>query len=51
MCIPITGLDIFDSLDFGYGRLNSADKTYPQGWMGKTHVYRFHISEYILTSI
>jgi len=37
--------EVFLTPDFGAARINSTDKTYPQGWMGRTHVYRFHISD------
>ncbi len=30
---------------FGYPRVNADDKGYFTGWMGRTHVYRFHITD------
>jgi Protein of unknown function (DUF2961). len=30
---------------FGYPRVNTSDKSWETGWIGRTHVYRFHISD------
>lgn len=35
----------FQSLYFGYPRLNTSDRSFQTGWLGRTHVYRFHITD------
>lgn len=35
--------EVFSSPYYGYPRVNSPDKTFETGWMGRTHLYRFHI--------
>jgi hypothetical protein len=30
---------------FGYPRVNTTDRSFEGGWMGRTHVYRFHITD------
>ena len=36
---------LFTHPSFGYPRVASTEKPWPNGWMGRTHVYRFHISD------
>jgi hypothetical protein len=36
-------VQLFDSPYYGYPRVNSKNGPWPDGWMGRTHVYRFHI--------
>ncbi|MEO5978346.1 MAG: glycoside hydrolase family 172 protein [Chryseolinea sp.] len=35
--------EVFSNPYYGYPRVNSPDKTFETGWMGRTHLYRFHI--------
>jgi hypothetical protein len=35
----------FNHMYYGYPRLNTNDKTFQTGWLGRTHVYRFHITD------
>jgi hypothetical protein len=35
----------FHHLYFGYPRVNTSDRSFAGGWMGRTHVYRFHITD------
>lgn len=30
---------------FGYPRVNTTDRSWETGWIGRTHVYRFHITD------
>ena len=30
---------------FGYPRVNTSDRAWDVGWLGRTHVYRFHITD------
>lgn len=36
---------MFQNPYYGYPRVNSTDKSWPGGWLGRTHVYRFHITD------
>lgn len=35
--------EVFMHPYFGYPRVNTTDKSFEMGWMGRTHVYRFNI--------
>ena len=35
--------EVFNHPFYGYPRVNSPDKTFETGWMGRTHLYRFHM--------
>lgn len=35
----------FHHPNFGYPRVNTTDLAWETGWIGRTHVYRFHISD------
>jgi hypothetical protein len=37
--------EIFHHPIYGYPRVNTVDKTFTTGWLGRTHVYRFHITD------
>ncbi|HYC85353.1 MAG TPA: glycoside hydrolase family 172 protein [Chryseosolibacter sp.] len=35
----------FQHAYFGYPRVNTSDRSFSGSWMGRTHVYRFHIAD------
>lgn len=37
--------EVFSNPYYGYPRVNSPDKTFETGWMGRTHLYRFHVTD------
>ncbi|MEJ7644919.1 MAG: glycoside hydrolase family 172 protein [Chryseolinea sp.] len=37
--------EVFSNPYYGYPRVNSPDKTFEAGWMGRTHLYIFHIAD------
>ena len=37
--------EVFMHPYFGYPRVNTLDKSWSSGWLGRTHVYRFHITD------
>jgi hypothetical protein len=36
---------VFQTPYFGYPRVNTSDRDWSPGWLGRTHIYRFHIAD------